>query len=188
MRGEKGSSIKLRILRKGVEKPLEITLIRDRIQIRAVRWREEGEDKTVGYIRITSFTEKTAETLKQAIDDLTKKISSDKLKGFIIDLRNNPGGLLESAVDVSDTFLERGEIVSTRGRNAEETQRRSARPGRPDAWQAADRADQRRFRPRPRKSSPAPCRISSAPPFLARAPSAKAPSRPSSRCRTGRSG
>ena len=82
----------------------------------------------IGYIRITTFNEQTTEGLKREISNLSNQIG-DKLKGFVIDLRNNPGGLLEEAVTVSDAFLERGEIVSTRGRNAEETQRRSAHPG-----------------------------------------------------------
>ncbi len=82
----------------------------------------------VNTIRITTFNEQTTEGLKREIANLSTQIG-DKLKGYIIDLRNNPGGLLEEAVTVSDAFLERGEIVSTRGRNAEETQRRSAHPG-----------------------------------------------------------
>jgi carboxyl-terminal processing protease len=92
-----------------------------------VRAHVEGDD--IGYIRITQFTEQTSEGLRKAITDLNGQISSDKLKGYIIDLRNNPGGLLDQAISVSDAFLERGEIVSTRGRNAEETQRFSAHPG-----------------------------------------------------------
>ena len=86
------------------------------------------EQDDIGYIRITSFNEQTTEGLKREIDNLQTQIG-DKLKGYIIDLRNNPGGLLDQAVTVSDAFLERGEIVSTRGRNAEETQRRNAKAG-----------------------------------------------------------
>ena len=129
MRGPINTPITLRISRKGVDKPIEAKLVRDLIRIRVVRWREEGEAKDIGYIRLSSFTEQTAETLKRAIEELSKKIPPEKLKGFVIDLRNNPGGLLDAAVDVSDAFLERGEIVSTRGRNSEETQRRNARGG-----------------------------------------------------------
>ncbi|MBV5268960.1 MAG: peptidase S41, partial [Afipia sp.] len=81
------------------------------------------------YIRITTFNEQTTEGLKREMANLTTQIGPDKIKGYIIDLRNNPGGLLEEAVSVSDAFLDRGEIVSTRGRNAEETQRRTAKPG-----------------------------------------------------------
>src|SRR6202011_2454061 len=87
----------------------------------------EGDD--VGYIRVTQFNEQTTEGLKKAISDLTSQLGSDKVKGFVIDLRNNPGGLLYQAISVSDAFLDKGEIVSTRGRNAEEPQRYNARPG-----------------------------------------------------------
>ncbi len=94
--------------------------------VRSVRSRLEGDD--VGFIRVTQFNEQTTEGLKKAITDLTTQ-AGDKLKGFVIDLRNNPGGLLDQAISVSDAFLEKGEIVSTRGRNAEETQRFNARAG-----------------------------------------------------------
>jgi carboxyl-terminal processing protease len=127
MRGAVATPIKLTIVRKGSEKPLELTLTRDVINIKSVRSRVEDGD--IGYIRITSFSEQTGEGLKKAVEDLTKQIGEDKLKGFILDLRNNPGGLLDQAIDVSDTFLDRGEIVSTRGRNPDETERRNARPG-----------------------------------------------------------
>jgi carboxyl-terminal processing protease len=126
MRGPEGSKIKLKIMRKGGDKPVEIAIARARIQVRSVRSQLEGDD--VGFIRITQFTEQTTDGLKKSISDLTAQ-SGDKLKGFIIDLRNNPGGLLDQAISVSDAFLERGEIVSTRGRNAEETQRFNARAG-----------------------------------------------------------
>ncbi|MBS7543711.1 S41 family peptidase [Ancylobacter oerskovii] len=127
MRGAVATPIKLTIIRKGQDKPLELTLTRDIINIKSVRSRVEGDD--IAYIRVTSFSENTAEGLKKAMEDLTKQIGEDKLKGFIIDLRNNPGGLLDQAIEVSDTFLDRGEIVSTRGRNADEIERRNARPG-----------------------------------------------------------
>ena len=83
----------------------------------------------VGYIRITQFNEQTTEGLKKALSEIAAQIPPDKLRGYIIDLRNNPGGLLDQAISVSDTFLDRGEIVSTRGRDPEETQRFNARPG-----------------------------------------------------------
>lgn len=127
MRGAVATPIKLTIIRKGQDKPLELTLTRDIINIKSVRARVEDGD--IGYIRITSFSEQTGDGLKKAIEDLTKQIGEDKLKGFIVDLRNNPGGLLDQAIEVSDTFLDRGEIVSTRGREADETERRNARPG-----------------------------------------------------------
>ncbi|MDR3470066.1 MAG: S41 family peptidase [Xanthobacteraceae bacterium] len=125
MRGPVNTKIKLKIIRKGQDKPLDITLTRDNIRVRSVR--AHVEDGDIGYIRITTFNEQTTEGLKREITNLTNQIGADKLKGFVLDLRNNPGGLLEEAVSVSDAFLERGEIVSTRGRNAEETQRRTAK-------------------------------------------------------------
>jgi carboxyl-terminal processing protease len=127
MRGPVNTKIRLKIVRKGADNPIEVTLVRDNIRVRSVRARVEGDD--IAFIRITTFNEQTTEGLKREIGALTSQIGADKLKGFIIDLRNNPGGLLEEAVTVSDTFLERGEIVSTRGRNAEETQRRTAHAG-----------------------------------------------------------
>jgi carboxyl-terminal processing protease len=128
MRGPVNTKIKLRVMRKGAEKPLEIAITRDIIRVRAVRSKPEG-DNDVAYIKITQFNEQTTEGLKKAIADLTSQIPADKLKGFVIDLRNNPGGLLDQAISVSDAFLDRGEIVSTRGRNVSETQRFNARPG-----------------------------------------------------------
>src|SRR5947209_12411909 len=126
MRGPEGSKIKLKVMRKGMDKPLDVSITRARIQVRSVRSHLEGDD--VGFIRLTQFNEQTTEGLKKAISDLTSQ-SGDKLKGFVVDLRNNPGGLLDQAISVSDAFLEKGEIVSTRGRNAEETQRFNARAG-----------------------------------------------------------
>ena len=127
MRGPVNTKIKLKIIRKGQDKPIEVTLVRDNIRVRSVRARVESDD--IAYIRITTFNEQTTEGLKREMANLTTQIGSDKIKGYILDLRNNPGGLLEEAVSVSDAFLDRGEIVSTRGRNAEETQRRTAKPG-----------------------------------------------------------
>jgi carboxyl-terminal processing protease len=122
MRGAVNTKIRLKIMRAGQEKPIEVTITREIIMVRSVRSRPEGD---VGYIRITQFNEQTNDGLKKAINDLSGQIPPDKLKGFVIDLRNNPGGLLDQAIAVSDAFLERGEIVSTRGRNAEETNARS---------------------------------------------------------------
>jgi carboxyl-terminal processing protease len=127
MRGPVNTKIKLTILRKGVDKPIEVSITRDIIRVRSVRSHTEGDD--VGYIRLTQFNEQTTEGLKKAISDIKAKISDNKLKGYILDLRNNPGGLLDQAISVSDAFLQKGEIVSTRGRNAEETQRFNARAG-----------------------------------------------------------
>ena len=125
MRGPVNTKIRLRIVRKGQDKPIDVTLTRDNIRVRSVR--AHVEDGDIGYIRITTFNEQTTEGLKREITNLTNQIGADKVKGFVLDLRNNPGGLLEEAVSVSDAFLDRGEIVSTRGRNAEETQRRTAK-------------------------------------------------------------
>ena len=127
MRGPVNTKIKLTIMRKGADKPIEVTIVRDIIRVKSVRWHPEGGD--VGYIRVTQFNEQTTDGLKQAINDLNAQLGADKIKGYVVDLRNNPGGLLDQAISVSDTFLEKGEIVSTRGRNPEETQRFNARPG-----------------------------------------------------------
>jgi carboxyl-terminal processing protease len=127
MRGPVDTKIELTIMRKGQDKPIEVTIVRDVIRVKSVRSHSEGDD--IGYIRITQFSEQTTDGLKKAISDLTSQLGADKIKGFVIDLRNNPGGLLDQAISVSDAFLDRGEIVSTRGRNAEETQRFNARPG-----------------------------------------------------------
>jgi carboxyl-terminal processing protease len=124
MRGPIGTSLTLTVLRKGQE-PFDVTITRDEIKIESVRY--EAKDD-VGYIRITSFSEQTDVGLNKAVRELKKEIGN-KLTGFVIDLRNNPGGLLDQAVAVSDDLLERGEIVSTRGRNEETAQRFNAEPG-----------------------------------------------------------
>jgi carboxyl-terminal processing protease len=130
MRGAVNSNIRLTIVRKGQEKPIEVTLTREIIHVRSVRFRPEGED--LGYIRITQFNEQTTEGLKRAITELSKQMPAEKLKGYILDLRNNPGGLLDQAIAVSNAFIERGEIVSTRGRNPDESQRFYANASRGD--------------------------------------------------------
>jgi carboxyl-terminal processing protease len=127
MRGPVNTKIKLKILRKGADKPLDIAITRETIRVRSVRSHTEGDD--VGYVRITQFNEQVADGLRKAINDITNQLGADKVKGYVIDLRNNPGGLLDQAISVSDAFLERGEIVSTRGRDPEETLRVNARPG-----------------------------------------------------------
>jgi carboxyl-terminal processing protease len=126
MRGPVNSPITLTIVRKGVEDPFEVKVVRDVIHINPVKYSVEGED--VGYIRVTTFNEQTTANLQKAVEDLKKQIGP-KLKGYLIDLRNNPGGLLDQAISVSDAFLDQGAIVLTRGRNLEETQRSNARPG-----------------------------------------------------------
>ncbi len=126
MRGPVNTPLTLTIVRKGREEPFDIKVVRDRIRINPVKYRVEGD---IGYVRITTFNEQTTDMLKKAIRTMKKKIGSDKIKGYIVDLRNNPGGLLDQAIDVSDVFLEKGAIVLTRGRNIEETQRANARAG-----------------------------------------------------------
>ncbi|WP_336055227.1 S41 family peptidase [Nitratireductor sp. CH_MIT9313-5] len=126
MRGPVNTPIELSILREGVAKPLEITIIRDIVKVKAVKYRVEED---VGYLKITSFTEKTTNDLKEAIKAIKEEVSEEDLKGFVLDLRLNPGGLLDQAVNVSDAFLERGEIVSTRGREAEDISRYDSRAG-----------------------------------------------------------
>ncbi|HHZ10137.1 MAG TPA: S41 family peptidase [Rhizobiales bacterium] len=126
MRGLVNTPIKLTILREGADKPLEITIVRDIIKVKAVKFRVEND---VGYMKITSFTEKTYDDLQKAIEQIKAQVPAEKLKGYVLDLRLNPGGLLDQAVSVSDTFLDRGEIVSTRGREARDISRFDARPG-----------------------------------------------------------
>ena len=125
MRGKIGTDIKLTILRKGKD-PFDVTITRDKIRIKSVRYHAEGD---VGYIRITSFSQQTDDGVKEAFAKLNKEIGEKKVRGYILDLRNNPGGLLDQAVAVSDDFLDHGEIVSTRGRDHENAQRFQARPG-----------------------------------------------------------
>jgi carboxyl-terminal processing protease len=129
MRGAVNTTVKLKILRgdKDKKEPQDITLTRAIIQIKSVREHEEGDD--IGYIRITQFNEQTFEGVRNAILKFQSDIPADKFKGYILDLRNNPGGLLDQSIAVSNAFLDHGEIVSTRGRNADETQRYNARPG-----------------------------------------------------------
>ena len=124
MRGPRDTKIKLKITRKGTDKPIEVSITRDLVRVVPVRWHLEDGD--VGYIRITQFNGQTTAGLKNAIATLTAQ-NCDKLKGFIVDLRNNPGGLVEQAVSVANAFLKRGEIVSTRGRHADDNQRFNAR-------------------------------------------------------------
>ena len=125
MRGAVGSPINLMIVRKDRE-PFDVKLNRDVIKVESVKYNMEGED--VGYIRMSSFTQQSDSGVQKAIAELEKK-SAGKIKGYILDLRNNPGGLLIQAVSVSDEFLEQGEVVSTRGRNADDVERHSAQKG-----------------------------------------------------------
>jgi carboxyl-terminal processing protease len=114
-------------MRKGMEKPFELKVTRAVIKVQPVRSKVEADD--IAYIRINVFNQQTSTGLEKAIDSLTSQIGADKIRGYIIDLRTNPGGLLTQAIEVSSAFLDRGEVVSTRGRNPEESQRYNARGG-----------------------------------------------------------
>jgi carboxyl-terminal processing protease len=127
MRGPVNTPIVLTVVRKGRDDPFDVKITRDVIRINPVKARLEG-DGEVGYVKVSTFNEQTHANLVKAIDGM-KKQAGKKLKGYVIDLRNNPGGLLDQAVAVSDDFLEKGAIVLTKGRNLEETQRSQARPG-----------------------------------------------------------
>jgi len=124
MRGPVRSKVKLTIRRRNKD-PFDVTLTRDNIKIRSVK--AEEKDPAVGYIRISSFSETTTDDVKKEIEKMQKENAD--LSGYVLDLRNNPGGLLEQAVSVADLFLNEGEIVSTRPRRTEETQRYSATKG-----------------------------------------------------------
>ncbi|MDC3296270.1 S41 family peptidase [Candidatus Pelagibacter sp.] len=124
MRGLVGSSIEITVRRRGVKKALIFNITREVIQVQSVK--SELIDNNIGYIRLTSFNENSSEQIKEKINKLNK---NKDLKGYILDLRNNPGGLLSQAIKISDFFLENGEIVSTRSRQASENQKWFARKG-----------------------------------------------------------
>ncbi|MBT4488340.1 MAG: S41 family peptidase [Rhodospirillaceae bacterium] len=125
MRGPIKSEILLTVARKGLEKPLEITIIRDVIRVQSVRSRVEGD---MVYVRIPSFTEQTNSGLESAMAKRKSELGN-RFQGVVLDLRNNPGGALDQAIAVSDAFLDKGEIVSTRGRRPGETRRYNAKVG-----------------------------------------------------------
>ena len=127
MRGKVGTDILLTIIREGEERPLKITITRDIIKVKSVRARTL--DGGFGYVRISQFQSRTGENLAEAIEDL-KKENDGKLKGMVLDLRNNPGGVLNAAVEVSDAFLDKGRIVYTEGRIADSAMKFNATPRR----------------------------------------------------------
>jgi carboxyl-terminal processing protease len=127
LRGDVGKKVDLTVMRPGRATPLHVSITRDNVKPLAVRARPEGGD--VGYIRISQFDAQTVDQLRQAIKDIAGSIASDKLKGYVIDLRNNPGGTLEQAIAIADAFLDDGEIVSIRSRKPEDTQRFRAKTG-----------------------------------------------------------
>jgi carboxyl-terminal processing protease len=126
LRGTVGSKVTLDIQRANIAKPIVVTLTREIIKVRPVSYRDEGGN--VAYIRLKEFNELTNDELQSAIRDLSAKIPADKMKGYILDLRNNPGGLLDQAVEVVNDFMSQGEIVSTRGRDPDSDERFFAKP------------------------------------------------------------
>lgn len=126
MRGRVGSDIVLTIAREGADESFDVSITRDIIKITSVRNKTEYGD--VGYLRITTFNQNTMPGLQKSIKELDEELGSN-IKGYVLDLRNNPGGLLNQAILVSDAFLDKGEIVSTRGRNAKDTKRDNATQG-----------------------------------------------------------
>ena len=127
MRGEVGSKIVITIVREGTDEPFEITIVRDKIKVKAARGRLEGNSVV---LRLTTFSDQTFVNLQSELKSKVEEAGGMKnVTGFVIDLRNNPGGLLNQAIMVSDAFLEKGEIVSTRGRGSQDSDRVNARPG-----------------------------------------------------------
>ncbi|GLT12853.1 peptidase S41 [Sulfitobacter porphyrae] len=127
MRGPVGSEIVITVVREGEQEPFDVSIIRDTIELTVVRSRIEGDTVV---LRLSTFNEQTYPKMKEAIDEQVEKAGGiEKVNGFVIDLRNNPGGLLNQAIAVSDAFLEEGEIVSTRGRDPADGDRVNATPG-----------------------------------------------------------
>ncbi len=126
MRGIANSRIKLTIKREGVDKPVELSMNREVIKVQVIKSHLEGND--IAYIRMTGFTEQTESGLRKAMQTLRQQ-GGDRLRGVVLDMRNNPGGLLDQAVAVSDDFIAQGEIVSTRARHTEDSQRWDAKDG-----------------------------------------------------------
>ena len=127
MRGAVNSAVKLKIVRGASKESKEFKIVRDVIKVQSVR--SHVQDNDIGYVRITQFTEQTADGLKAAMEKFKTDVPADKFKGYILDLRNNPGGLLDQSIEVVNAFIDKGEIVSTRGRNPDDAQRFNARPG-----------------------------------------------------------
>ncbi|WP_380878739.1 peptidase S41 [Sphingomonas sp. DBB INV C78] len=125
MRGKPGTQVKLTIVRPGRDKPFDVSLTREIITLKPVKW--EVKDK-VGIININTFNKQTGEAVRAALVSIDKAVGGQPL-GYVVDLRSNPGGLLDQAIEVSDAFLDRGEIVSQRGREKSDIERWYARPG-----------------------------------------------------------
>ncbi len=127
MRGKPGTDIRITVAREGEDMPLDIVLTREVIKITAVRGRVEGD---VGVLRVTTFNRQTYDNLAEAMEKVKAELGgAANVKGWVVDLRNNPGGLLDQAIAVTDAFLDQGEIVSTRGREGRDSERHNARPG-----------------------------------------------------------
>ena len=126
MRGPVGTSIDLTIRRKNVKKPLEFKIVRKIIEVQSVSSKIIGDEKNLGYIRLKSFNENSDKQFLKSLKEFEKK---SKVKGYVFDLRNNPGGLLTQAINITDFFLDEGEIVSTKGRQISETRKFFARKG-----------------------------------------------------------
>jgi len=126
MRGLVGTDIELTIAREEADEPFDVTITRDTIKIKAVRYRVEGD---IGYLRISKFSEKTFDDLEAGMAAIKEELGENGVAGYVVDLRNNPGGLLTQAVAVSDAFLDKGEIVSTRGREQQNADRYNAQVG-----------------------------------------------------------
>ncbi len=126
MRGPVGTSINLTIRRKNLKKPIEFKIMRQVIEVQSVSSKIIGEEKNIGYIRLKSFNENSDKQVLKSVKEFEKK---NKVKGYVFDLRNNPGGLLTQAINITDFFLEDGEIVSTKGRKISETRKFFARKG-----------------------------------------------------------
>jgi carboxyl-terminal processing protease len=126
-RGQVNTTVRLTIVREGEDKPLELTLVREMMRLHSVRSRQDGGD--IGYIRMRLIYDGTMRALGKAISEWSSQIPADKLKGYVLDLRNTPGGLFDTAVSIADAFLDEGGIVSVRGRNPEQIERFNARPG-----------------------------------------------------------
>ena len=126
IRGAVKTSVKLTLTRKDRKDPLELKLAREIVPISSVKFHREDD---VGYVQIAQFNEQTTDNLRSALDKLGKEIGDEKVKGYVLDLRNNPGGLLDQAIGVCETFLEQGEIVSTRGRSPDDAMRWDAHHG-----------------------------------------------------------
>jgi carboxyl-terminal processing protease len=127
MRGPVNTAVRLTIMRNGRDTPVELTIVREVIRVRSVRIRQDGSD--IGYIRIAAINEQTTGALTSAVSELSSQIPPDKMKGYVLDLRNTPFGLLDLSISVADAFLEDGEIVSVRGRSPDQIEHFDARPG-----------------------------------------------------------